>query len=347
MPIDTQLLAILVGVLYAVSAGLIVVSLIRHRMTLRQEARHAALVKRLRGPVETCLLEGAPLPTLNEPERAALLDLSLRYTGLVRGEEADRLVACLEEQGVIDGLVAGLGGRNEWDRAQAAALLGRLRVTRAVPALVDVLDDQSEDVRTVAARSLAAIGDERAVPALAQALGDPSRWTLSLVAENLMLMGPKAVPPLLEFVRGDDHNVRVAAVQILGEIRDPAATPPICEVLREDPSLDLRARAAASLGQLGGPEAEEALLRALDDADWQVRAQAAKALGVLGDDAVAPALSRTMPDRNWWVRSNCAEALANLGAAGARELSRLQHDRDRYVRDAARATLELYGLASG
>lgn len=347
MTIDTQLLAILVAALYGVSAALIVVSLIRHRMNVRQAARHAALVKRLRGPVEACLLEGAPLPALSEPERDALLDLSLRYTGLVRGAEADRIVACLEEHGVIDDLLGRLGAHSEWERAQAAALLGRLRVRRAVPPLVGLLTDRSEDVRTVAARSLAAIGDERAVPALAETLGDPSRWTLSLVAENLMLMGPNAVAPLLEFIRGDDHNVRVAAVQILGEIRDPSATPAICGVLRDDASLDLRARAAASLGQLGGPDAEAALLEALEDKDWQVRAQAAKALGILGDAAVAPALSKAMPDHNWWVRTNCAEALANLGAAGTRELTLLEHNSDAFVRDAARATLDLYGLAAG
>lgn len=346
MRLDPQLLAYLVLALYLVSAGLIAMSLARRRTDARGAARRLEGMERLRGAAEACFLDGEPLPALSSPDRDALLDLALRYSTLIRGAEADRIVACLEDQGILDEIVARLHARSEWDRARSAELIGRLRVSGAVPDLVAALDDRSEEVRTVAARSLAEIGDERAVPALAKALCDSSRWTLSLVAENLMLMGSAAVSPLLGFVRGDDHNVRVAAVQILGEIRDPAATPALCDVLRFDPSLDLRARAAASLGQLGGSEAQAALLEALSDEEWPVRCQAARALGLLGAAAAAPALAAAMPDHHWWVRVNCAEALARLGPAGARELAALQDNADRYVRDAARAAVEVFGITA-
>jgi len=347
MRLDPQLLAYLVLSLYLVSAGLIAMSLARHHADVRGAARRLERMERLHGAAEACFLDGEPLPSLSTPDRDVLLEIALRYSTFIRGAEADRIIACLEEQGILDEIVAQLHGRSEWDRAYAAEVIGRLRVSEAVPELVAALDDRSEEVRTVAARSLAEIGDERAVPALAKALCDPSRWTLSLVAENLMLMGSKAVPPLLAFVRGDDHNVRVAAVQILGEIRDPAATPALCDVMLHDPSLDLRARAAASLGQLGGSAAEAALLDALSDEEWPVRAQAARALGLLGAAAAAPALAAVMPDRHWWVRVNCAEALACLGPAGARELAALQDNADRYVRDAARAAVEVFGMTAG
>jgi HEAT repeat protein len=345
--LDPQLLAYLVLTLYVMSAGLVILSVMRHRSHARRSARLAAAVESLRATAEACFLDGAPLPPLSRLDQEALLELALRYVAFIRGAEADRIVACLEQQGIVDKVVAALSARSEWDRARAAEVLGRLRVAKAVPALIATMDDDSEEVRTVVARSLALIGDVDAVPALARALLDPSRWTLSLVAENLLFMGSKAVPPLLEFVRGGDHNVRVAAVQILGEIRDPSATPLLCEILLEDQNLNLRARAAAALGQLAGPAAVAALLEALNDPRWQVRAQAAKALGAVGDPAAAPALARAIHDREWWVRVNCAEALARLGAPGARELDALQHDGDRYVRDAARAAQELRGLSAG
>lgn len=345
--LDLFLLAYLVLALYLVCAGLIVLSLVRRHADRRDSARRAERMELLRGPAEACFLDGAPLPSLSAADRHTLLELALRYSALIRGAEAERILACLDEQGILDEIVSRLHARNEWDRALAAETIGRLRVTRAVPALVEALDDRSEEVRTVAARSLAEIGDERAVPALAKALCDPSRWTLSLVAENLMQMGSAAVPPLLDFVRGDDHNVRVAAVQILGEIRDPTATAVLCDVLRSDESLNLRARAAASLGQLGGPCAEAALVAALKDEKWPVRSQAAKALGSLGAAVAAPLLAEAMPDRHWWVRINCAEALARLGPAGARELAALQESADRYVRDAARAAVEAFAMDPG
>jgi hypothetical protein len=196
--LDPRLLAYLVLALCVMSVGLVILSVMRHRTLARRAARHAAAVRALRGPAQACFFDDVPLPSLGRPEQEALLDLALRYLAFIRGAEAERIVACLEQQGLVDRIIADLSARSEWDRARAAEVLGRLRVTRAVPALIATMDDDSEEVRTVAARSLALIGAVSAVPALAKALLDPSRWTLSLVAENLLFMGAKAVPPLLD-----------------------------------------------------------------------------------------------------------------------------------------------------
>jgi len=341
MEFDALTIAVLV--LYSISIALIVATVARGSLRARRERRHARLIRRLRAPVEACVVEGQPMPIVPASEQDALLELVLRFMSAVRGRDADRLTDALEEQGVTARLLQRVRARPAWRRAQAAEMLGQLRLRAAVPALVGALDDPSEDVRTVAARSLAAIRDPAAVPALAGALADPSRWTLSLVAENLMAMGPSAVPPLLELLAGDEHNVRVAAIQILGEIRDPAATPALIGVLDES-DLNLRAQAAAALGKLGGPDAERALLAALDDPQWQVRAQAAKALGRAAHPATAAPLARAMPDDNWWVRVNCAESLARLGAEGRRQLELLTRHDDRFVRDQANAVLDIYGV---
>lgn len=336
-------LTIAVAVLYLTSIALIVMTVARGSVRTRRDRERARVIKRLRDPVEACVLEGKPLPRVPPGELDALLEVVLRYTSVVRGRDAERLTDCLAEQGVVADLLQRLRAHPAWRRAEAADMLGRLRLRVAVPSLVAALDDPSEDVRTVAARGLAAIRDPTAVPALARALADPSRWTLSLIAENLMAMGPTAVPPLLDLLSSDEHNVRVAAVQILGEIRDPAATPALIEVLYEG-DLNLRAQAAAALGKLGGSDAERALLAALEDPEWQVRAQAAKALGRVAHPAAASSLAYAMPDDNWWVRVNCAESLARLGAEGRRQLELLTRHDDRFVRDQANAVLEVYGI---
>jgi HEAT repeat protein len=339
-----EALTVAVAVLYAVSTCLIVFAFVRRRVESRRDERRARLVEELRGPLEACILEGRPLAPRKGERAEALLDLAVRYSLAVRGAEADRILECLEAQGIPERLLRQMGSRSEWKRAEAAELLGRLREPSAVRPLLAALDDPSEDVRTVAARGLAAIGDPSAVPALAGALADPSRWTLSLVAENLMAMGPTAVPPLMGLLDGDDHNVRVAVVQILGEIRDLEALPTLIDVLGRDESLNLRAQAAAAIGKLGGPAAQTALLEGLEDPAWQVRGQAAKALGRIGHPGAAHALAVTMPDSSWWVRVNCAEALARLGPDGRYQLENLLDHPDRYVRDQALSALEVFGL---
>jgi HEAT repeat protein len=341
MEFDALTIAVLV--LYSISIALIVATVVRGSVRARREREHARHIKRLRAPVEECIVKGTPMPRVPEGEQDALLELVLRYTSVIRGSDAGRLTEALEQQGVTARLLRQLGSRQAWRRAAAAEMLGRLRLSAAVPSLVACLDDPSEDVRTVAARSLAAIRDPAAVPALARALADPSRWTLSLVAENLMAMGSAAVAPLLELLGSNEHNVRVAAIQILGEIRDPAATPSLIGMLFGN-GLNLRAQAAAALGKSGGPEAERALLGALKDPEWQVRAQAAKALGRLAHPGTSRRLAEAMPDDNWWVRVNCAESLARLGAEGRRQLELLTRHDDRFVRDQANAVLSVYGV---
>ena len=332
--------------LYAVSLVLLAWMLVRRAALGRRLRSRTARVDALRAPFDDWVLNGRPLPPQDEAGKEALLDLAVRYAAVLRGAEAARIVTCAEQQGLVDRLLRELRAPDPWRRAQAADLLGRLRIRRAVPLLVAALKDDSEDVRTVAARSLAMIGDSAAVPALAGALADPSRWTVSLVAENLMRMGAQVVPPLIFLLGASDHNVRVATVQILGEIRDPVAVEPLVAILNADADLNLRAQAAAALGKLGGPRAEGALERALVDRAWQVRAQAAKALGRLGRAEVAPLLADAMPDTHWWVRVNCAEALARLGDEGRRQLDRLLRHPDGYVREQAAAVLQVYAARS-
>ncbi len=343
---DLHLLTLAALTLYGVTAALLIGMLARRALVVRRARAHAALVESLRGPFEAWILNGTQMRRLDERSKAALLDLAVRYAASMRGAEARRITRCVETTGLAARMLDDLRGRDEWRRARAADLLGRLAVRSAVPALIAALKDESEDVRTVAARSLAMIGDPAAVPALAGALADPSRWTVSLIAENLMRMGPRAVPPLIFLLGAPDHNVRVAVVQILGEIRDPLAIDPLVAVVSGDNDLDLRAQAAAALGKLGGPKAERALEHALADDAWQVRAQAAKALGRLGRPEVAPLLAEAMPDVNWWVRLNCAEALARLGADGRRQLEKLRDHPDRYVSERAAAVLTTWSLQS-
>jgi HEAT repeat protein len=341
----------LVLIAWAVALTIITVALrLLHRRALRRRARIEAV---WRGRVDALVVDGAALPAVHPHERQVVLDLLLRYRAMLRGPEAERLTDYLDAQGYVSRAVAGLDSRNRWRRAAAAGQLGRMRSDAAVAALVKLMDDQSEDVRMVAARSLAAIGDPVAVDALASALADPSRWTATTVASDLVALGPAAVPTLVEIAAAADadragaHDAAITAVRVLGEIRDPRAEPVLIDLLGSAADLNVRARAAAALGAVGGPLAPPALRVALQDEAWQVRAQAAASLGSLGDRGSVSELSAVIADESWWVRRNCAEALGGLGAPGRAALEELSGSPDRYVRDRCLAVLQTLQLAGG
>ncbi len=319
---------------------------IRARAQARREEHWQPLV-------EDFVLEGRPLPSIRDRDLDTVLDIVLRYADTLRGPEADRIIAFLEDDGYVALALQDLGSRSRWKRARAAERLGRMRSPRAVPFLITAMQDESDDVRVVAARALATIGDARAIPSLAAALGDPSRWTASNVASELIALGLDAVPALQQIAwsgepgEGGSHEAAVTAVRVLGDIRDPRAAPVLLQLLSGSSDLNMRARSAAALGSLGGSQAAAALRAALGDPEWQVRAQAASSLGRLGDVASVADLARAAEDRSWWVRRNCAESLAKLGEAGQRALTALTASPDPYVRDRARAVLEGLVLREG
>lgn len=333
-------------VLFAWAVSLTVMALVLRLLRARDQRRRVTVERAWRGPVDDLVLEGVPLPPVPPRDEPVVLELLLRYRGLLRGPEAGHITDYLERQGYVERAVQGLHARSRWQRASSAVLLGRMRSDAAVAALVAQMDDEDDDVRMAAARSLAAIGDPAAVQALTAALADPSRWTATTVASDLVEMGPAAVPTLLEIAAGggsggpEAREAAVTAVRVLGEIRDPRAEPVLIRLLEQAEDIDLRARAAAALGELGGSLTPPALRAALHDPAWQVRAQAASSIGALGDRESVAALSAAVADREWWVRRNCAEALGALGRPGREALAELSSSADPYVSDRCRAVLE-------
>lgn len=66
--------------------------------------------------------------------------------------------------------------------------------------------------------------------------------------------------------------VREACAASLGSIGDPRGLPAILAACTDKPTV--RRRAVLALAPFDGPEVDQALRRALDDADWQVRQNA-------------------------------------------------------------------------
>ena len=121
-----------------------------------------------------------------------------------------------------------------------------------------------------------------------QALGDEDEGVASRAEDFLLWFGPDAAPAVADVVRLGSAPHR--SVWILGQIGGAEALEPLIEALER---YDARGRAEAcvALGELRDPIAVNALLYATHDSDHVVRVKAAAALDRIGTAALLIGLS--------------------------------------------------------
>ena len=169
-------------------------------------------------------------------------------------------------------------------RPWAANVLGELRATPALPALLRALDDPDDEVRAKSATALGRLGDRSAVtPLLDHLLADPAPF------------------------------VRARIANALGQFRDADVTDRLVHALG-DPAWWVRVRSVQALEQIG-PAAEQPLLAALDNTDREIRGRAAITLERLGAATTLAAAVRNDEDA-----PTAANTLAKFSSAGARDL---------------------------
>ncbi len=92
--------------------------------------------------------------------------------------------------------------------------------------------------------------------------------------------------------------------------------------LAKHPNAALRTKAVVFLAHGSSPEAQAAVVKAIDDNDEGVVRVALAAVGARPDPAAAAAVGKLLGNhRNWAVRVLAAQALGRLGAAGSKESS--------------------------
>ena len=162
-------------------------------------------------------------------------------------------------------------------REASVLAMGRLKptATEGVVALLRrALEDPVESVRQAA---VVAIGEIEPGPRLLQpvvGLLRSSDVTIRRAAVRALLQvdSSQSIPALVAAGRDSDAEIRQGIVAAVGEWGGATASPWIRERLIEDPSPGVRAEAAYRLGMLSGPEARDALNRAIaTDPDSGVR----------------------------------------------------------------------------
>lgn len=194
--------------------------------------------------------------------------------------------------------------RNTWLERSLIQALERLADPRAVPVLIKALGANPTRIdfyiNRMAAHALGVLRDPRAVDPLIASLGATSHGLL-LYEESrraLCRIGAPAIKGLLRTAGRRDAKHRPAAiapaaVAVLGDLGRRDLAPAITALARPDDPPELQLALARTLLRLGQRDAQQSVLRLLQDRKASIthRRQAADILGWYGsEDVLAPLL---------------------------------------------------------
>ncbi|MCG6926625.1 MAG: HEAT repeat domain-containing protein, partial [Acidobacteria bacterium] len=202
------------------------------------------------------------------PPAVGALTAATREPGHVRGRACEAL-ARIGTAPALDVVRAAAGSDDAGLRRGAVAALRFDGTEHGRIVLIGALGDPEPGVRAVAARSLGRVGSAAAVGPLTEALGDETEWVRVASAQALGQIGAaEAAPDLVERL-ADSRAVQRAARGALARMGDSAV--PALAGAAEGPEPAVRWQAVWALGRIGGPAADEALVRFEEDEDWRVR----------------------------------------------------------------------------
>jgi HEAT repeat protein len=212
----------------------------------------------------------------------------------------------------------------------------RLLGKRAIPRLLKVYSRDSEwDARLQAAMDsiFAELGPE-AAPAvepllrIAEDEAAPKKRRVRAISTlgAIGFSAESAVPALQRLRAKNDGAIRDSAKSAIVRIGSDEAMPILVKELDTNPSL-IGFRNIAAL-KSHGRDAGPALMKYLQDPDWDLRVGAIRALGYVGYEPSAEALAmQLICVEDWRIVLSAAEALARLhGAQAIPELTRISHD---------------------
>lgn len=155
----------------------------------------------------------------------------------------------LEALDELPQLLAQLTGKNRRNRIAAAHALGKVHSSKVFIPLLEALKSEDPDLRAVVARILGEKRHPKTLAPLVKALDDKEVGVVAEIATALGQFQDPRLPKVLSSLIGREEQVALAAIEALGEI--------------------------------GLPDGEDALLRALNDTRPRLRCKAALALAKL------------------------------------------------------------------
>jgi HEAT repeat protein len=250
----------------------------------------------------------------------------------------------------VKGLIKALRyKRDAYVRINAAAALGKLNDSCAIPSLIAALEDSNRDVICAAAEALGNIGDARAVgPLVTMVKKQLYIWSPywkegEAGIKALLKIGTPAVDSLIAAPGDRDPYVLVITAKILENMGNARAAELLVTIMKKwylhGP---VRRAALEALVKIGMP-AVDLLIAALKDKESEIRAAAAEALGNIGDARAVEPLVTLVEKRytDWGARYAAWEALGKIrGVSTVDSLIVLLKHNDWDVRESATTVLE-------
>lgn len=314
------------------------------RRVSREQARAATEL-----PVQQWLAGGgspesirATLSLLAPGDAVSLL---IEIAERVPAAELGELASCLHDEPWVEAALAQSRSRAWWRRLEAARILAVVGTERDRDRLRALLRDRHPAVQAVAAAALPRLGGAEEVAIVLDAL--PAESPFVQRAQHPLLAEQWAVVAPLLRERLARKNVKSASLLAWIPLAETLGTAELLEATltyHEHPDAEVRVAVARALRKYYHPAAFACLRTMLTDEDWRVRAKAAQSMGTVGGVAAVDDLARALPDAFWWVRFRTALALAQLGEPGREALRAARASPDRFVAEMASM---VSGLAPG
>lgn len=261
------------------------------------------------------------LMNLDKAGQQVLRRLTIDLCYLIQGQERRQLTSLLDRTGFREECLRDLRNKHHESRRTAASALQLFSDDASKAALLPMLDDEAGAVRLAAAVSLKSMDALPDTKLLVRKFEEKNLLHTRGVRSLFREMARRTPQVLRKLAASDDCSTRLKIV--LADAMSEAADFRVLDDLyrfAKDGNLNLRTTALRSLGTLQHPGSATVVGQALDDPEWQVRAIAAAAVGQIGLEEFVPRLSALLDDSNWWVRFRSAESLTELGQRGVRAL---------------------------
>ncbi len=282
--------------------------------------------------------------------------LLLQYAG--SGDSYFRLLGARGLAGLTpeqsrNAVLALLDDPEEQVRIEAVRAVASLRLTAAIPKLIDLWQSDSTNIQIEALKALSVLPDAGIVESLIDRLHDPSpriraavlralafqdretfwlllagmdpdpNWMARADFARLLgeLKGPRSLSLLRQMASDRDFRVRPYALRALAQFDPERATPILIEHLTAEDPFE-RAASAEGLGRIGSDGGIQPLVSAWDvslkDKEPDARMAILSALDAFGAQTVDPIARRALTDSSWPVRKRAQDILRKSGHPEAR-----------------------------
>lgn len=208
-----------------------------------------------------------------------------------------------------------------------------------------LLSDPSVHVRARAAEWAVEHPDPDVLDQLLDLFDDPEPAAQFAAADAALRVGPAVIESIADrlsraTLAEGSSQATVRLLDVAAGIRHSSFIEPALRLTSaEDP--EVRSRAVALLGLIGGQSAVGRAIEMLQDPADDVRTAAVRALGNLGYWPAAAHVGARLADSSWEVRRAAGLALRAMGPPGKLVLQRATREEDRFAADMARLTLAL------